>query len=66
MTSQKERREALDALGQSESAARPRLPWRDRVYGKLKVSVRAMDTIIYTAVGLLALVLLLGILTAGK
>lgn len=51
---------------EADRAAMPRKPWRDRVYGRLKVSVHTMNIIIYCAVGLLVLAILLGVLTAGK
>ena len=35
-------------------------------HGRLKVSVRTMDLIIYAAVALLAATLILGVLTAGR
>lgn len=59
-------REIRAEMAEAERAARPRKPWRDRVYGRLKVSVRAMDVIIYAGVALLALAILLGVLTAGR
>jgi hypothetical protein len=59
-------REARAEMAEAESAVRPRRPWRDRVYGRLKVSVRTMDIIIYGAVALLVLVIILGVVTAGR
>ncbi len=59
-------RETRAEMAEAENAVRPRRPWRDRVYGRLKVSVRTMDLIIYVAVALLAATLILGVLTAGR
>ena len=66
MTRHDDLREARAEMAEAESAVRPRRPWRDRVYGRLKVSVRTMDVIIYAAIALLALVIILGVLTAGR
>ena len=53
-----------DALSQ---APEPRhATWRDRAYGKLKVSVRTMDLIIIGLIAALAAVMLLGVVTAGR
>ncbi len=59
-------RETRAEMAEAENTVRPRRPWRDRVYGRLKVSVRTMDLIIYAAAILLAAALLLGVLTAGR
>lgn len=61
-----DRRETRAEMAEAENTVRPRRPWRDRVYGRLKVSVRTMDLIIYGAAALLAAALLLGVLTAGR
>ena len=66
MTRHDDLREIRAEMAEAESTARPRRPWRDRVYGKLKVSVRTMNVIIYGAVALLVLVIILGVLTAGR
>lgn len=59
-------RETRAEMAEAENTVRPRKPWRDRVYGRLKVSVRTMDLIIYAAVILLAATIILGVLTAGR
>lgn len=61
-------RDLRERGGAGERAEKPApgKTWRDRLYGRLKVSVRTMDLLIYTLVGLLALALLLGALTAGR
>ncbi len=59
-------RETRAEMAEAENTVRLRKPWRDRVYGRLKVSVRTMDLIIYGAAALLAAALLLGVLTAGR
>lgn len=59
-------RESRAEMAEAENIVRTRKPWRDRVYGRLKVSVRTMDLIIYAAVVLLAATLILGVLTAGR
>ena len=59
-------RETRAEMAEAENTVRPRKHWRDRVYGRLKVSVHTMDLIIYAAVALLAVTLILGVLTAGR
>jgi hypothetical protein len=59
-------REAQVRLAEAEKSNQPRRSWRDRLYGRLKVSVRTMDLIIIIAVVLLAATLILGVLTARR
>ena len=56
----------LERPGDSVEKDAPRRTWRDRLYGKIKVSVNTMNLIIYALIGLLAVTLLLGALTAGR
>ena len=53
-------------MAEAKNSIQPRRPWRDRVYGRLKVSVRTMDLIIIAAAALLVAAILLGVLTAGR
>ncbi|MDD4081140.1 MAG: hypothetical protein PHP02_06980 [Eubacteriales bacterium] len=62
----REERNLRGELAQAEDAAKGRLPWRERVYGKLKVSVATMDKIIIAVVVLLGIVLLLGVITGNR
>jgi hypothetical protein len=58
--------ESRAEMAEAENSIQPRRPWRDRVYGRLKVSVRTMDLVIIAAAALLAAAILLGVLTAGR
>ena len=53
-------------MAEAENNIQPRRPWRDRVYGRLKVSVRTMDLVIIAAAVLLVAAILLGVFTAGS
>ncbi|MGI6696806.1 MAG: hypothetical protein ACOX6O_11325 [Christensenellales bacterium] len=44
----------------------PRPTWRDRFYGRIKVSVRTMDRIIIGLVAALVIILLIALITAGR
>jgi hypothetical protein len=59
-------RETGERAAQAVKSGQPRKPWRDRLYGRLKVSVRTIDLIIIIAVVLLAATLILGVLTARR
>lgn len=52
--------------GSGAETPAPGKTWRDRLYGKIRVSVATMNRIIYALIGLLVLALLLGALTAGR
>jgi len=61
------RAEAASAVNAAAPQPAPRrATWRDRLYGRLKVSVRTMDLVIIGLVAALAVVLLLGVVTAGR
>ena len=59
-------RELRGELAGAEETAKGRVPWRDRLYGRLKVSVATMDKIIIAVVVLLAIGLLLGVITGNR
>ncbi len=43
-----------------------RKTWRDKLYGRIKVSVRTMDKVIIGLVAALVIILLVAVLTAGR
>ncbi len=59
-------RDLRGEMAQAEEAGRPRKPWRDSLYGRIKVSVATMDKIIIGLVALLVAALLLGLVTGGQ
>lgn len=54
-------RESRARLAEEERNYQPRKPWRDRLYGGLKVSVRTMDLVIGVVVVLIVVALVVGI-----
>lgn len=59
-------REPQVQMAETEKGNQPRKSWRDRLYGKLKVSTHTMDLIIIVLVVLLAITLILGTMTANR
>ncbi len=55
-------RESRARLAEEERSHQPRKPWRDRLYGGLKVSVRTMDLVIGGIVALIVVALVVGII----
>lgn len=59
-------REAQVRLAEAEKSNQPRRSWRDRLYGRLKVSKQTMDVVIIILIALIAATLVLGAVTANR
>ena len=59
-------RDLRGEMAQAEEASHTRKPWRDSLYGRIKVSAATMDKIIIGLVALLVAALLLGLVTGGQ